>query len=77
MKVRLLIFGQLTDETGASELTLEDLTDTDTLRQVLFERYPSLKTKNFTTAVNNKVISGNTILTDNSTVALMPPFSGG
>lgn len=77
MKINLLIFGQLTDDTGASSLVLEDITDTDTLHQILLETYPSLKTKKFTIAVNAKLITGNTQLTDNNIIALMPPFSGG
>ena len=77
MKINLLIFGQLTDDTGAATLVLEDITDTDTLNEILLERYPSLKSRKFTVAVNAKLITANTPLTDNSTVALMPPFSGG
>ena len=77
MKINLLIFGQLTDDTGAATLVLEDITNTDTLNEILLERYPSLKSRKFTVAVNAKLITANTPLTDNSTVALMPPFSGG
>ena len=77
MKISLLIFGQLADDTGASSLVLEDITDTDTLKNILLERYPSLKTRKFTIAVNAKLITANTQLIDNSTIALMPPFSGG
>ncbi|MDO9373983.1 MAG: MoaD/ThiS family protein [Ferruginibacter sp.] len=77
MKINLLIFGQLTDDIGSSKLELEEIADTDTLHHILLHRYPSLKDRKFTIAVDAKLITTNTSLTDHSTVALMPPFSGG
>ena len=77
MKVGLLIFGQLTEDIDATDLELGDQADTNALYTLLLERYPSLRTKSFTIAVNNKLVVDNTPLTENNTIALMPPFSGG
>ena len=76
MPVNIIIFGQLTDIAGNS-LSLEGIADTDQLVNKLNELYPALADKKFVVAVDKKVISGNTVLTSNNTVALLPPFSGG
>ena len=77
MKVNIILFGQLTDITGADTVTLEDVVDTDSLVVTLHENYPALINSKYVIAVDKKVISANTLLTNNCTVALLPPFSGG
>jgi len=77
MNVTLLLFGQLTDITGTGTLLLEEIVDTDNLVKRLQENYPAFIHSKFLIAVNKKVISANTLLSDNCTVALLPPFSGG
>ncbi|MEJ8843311.1 MoaD/ThiS family protein [Lacibacter sp. H375] len=76
MRVEVLFFGKLVDIAGAS-LVLNDITSTDELLEQLRLQYPALATEKFIMAVDKKTISTNTSLTDNSTVALLPPFSGG
>jgi sulfur-carrier protein len=77
MQINLIIFGRLTDITGKSTMTLSGISDTNTLVKQLHELYPLLAVNKYVIAVDRKVISDNTILKENSTVALMPPFSGG
>jgi len=77
MKVKILLFGQLTDITGADTITLEGVVDTDSLAASLHGNYPGLINAKYVIAVDKKVISENTLLVNNSTVALLPPFSGG
>ena len=72
-----MIFGQLKDITGKSELTLYDIPDTDTLIKTLQSLYPALTNTKFAIALNKKVISTNTILEGDNNIALLPPFSGG
>jgi len=76
MRINIIIFGQLADITG-STLSLENVTDTNTLVKELHSLYPVLSDSKYVIAVNNKMVNENTILTANSTVALLPPFSGG
>jgi sulfur-carrier protein len=76
MQVNILFFGQLTDITG-SQLVLQEIRDTDALKAELNKRYPALVNSKFIITVDKKNIVENTILNDNSTVALLPPFSGG
>ncbi len=77
MQVKIIVFGQLVDIINSSELTLSDISDTNTLQHELNKRYPSLANANFMMAVDKQTVQGNTILKENSTVALLPPFSGG
>jgi len=77
MKVEILFFGQLTDISGIDAITLEDIADTDSMVETLQNSYPSLSHSKYIIAVDKKVIAENTILTNNCTVALLPPFSGG
>ena len=77
MKINVIFFGQLTDITGTAAVTVEDINDTSSLLEHLNKTYPALANSKYIIAVDKKVIAENTKLTDHSTVALMPPFSGG
>jgi molybdopterin synthase sulfur carrier subunit len=76
MPVNIIIFGRLTDIAGNS-LALENITDTNSLVKELHILYPALAEAKYVIAVNKKVVNENTTLTENSKVALLPPFSGG
>ncbi len=76
MKINILIFGQLCDLLGEN-FVLHNVADTNSLTAVLNEKYPELVDSKYVMAVNKKLVTENIILTDNSTVALLPPFSGG
>jgi molybdopterin converting factor small subunit len=39
--------------------------------------YPALADKKYVVAVDKQDVTTNTVLTNNNTVALLPPFSGG
>lgn len=76
MRVEVLFFGKLVDIAGAS-LVLNDITSTDELLDQLRLQFPALATEKFIMAVDKKTVTANAHLTDNCTVALLPPFSGG
>lgn len=77
MQVTILTFGQITEITGSSKVCLQHITDTDSLQQQLQQQYPQLQQIKYAIAVDKKLISGNTALTEGSIIAVMPPFSGG
>ena len=76
MPVNVIIFGRLTDIAGSS-LALENIADTNSLVKELNILYPALADAKYAIAVDKKVVNENTTLTENSIVALLPPFSGG
>ena len=76
MQINIIIFGQLCDLLGEN-LVMNNVDDTDSLTSILNERYPELARSKYMMAVDKKLVKGNTLLNNNSTVALLPPFSGG
>ena len=77
MELRIMIFGQLTDILKSNELTLNGIADTNSLVSELNKRYPALAGTKYMMAVNKQTVITNTILKEDSIVALLPPFSGG
>jgi molybdopterin converting factor small subunit len=77
MKVNVLIFGPLKDVTGTNACEVNDVEDTDEMIAKMNGRYPGLKKMKYLIAVEKDIVQGNTILRDNFTVALLPPYSGG
>ena len=76
MQINIILFGQLCEVLGES-LVLNDIADTNNLQSVLNNKYPALNHSKYVMAVNKKLVTENTVLTQNCTVALLPPFSGG
>ena len=77
MKIKMKIFGQLAEIIGSDQITVKDMEDTDQLVRYLKVLHPQLGEIKFSIAVDKKIIEENTILTGNSVVALLPPYSGG
>ena len=77
MEITLVLFGQLVDITGTTHFSVEGITDTNALMQYLHQQYPALATTKYAIAVDKKIVRENTALHNGTTVALLPPFSGG
>lgn len=75
--IEVMFFGQLTDATGVSSAMVEEVANTDTLINMMKMRYPSLVSSTYMVAINNTMVTENTIIRSGSKVAFMPPFSGG
>ena len=76
MSVKIILFGKLAEIAGSS-VSIDNVTDTDGLINVLHKNYPALSNIKYVIAVDKQVIKENTALSRKSTVALLPPFSGG
>lgn len=76
MQVNIIIFGQLCDLLGEN-MILQDIADTNSLVIKLKEKFPKLADMKYVIAVDKRIVNVNTILNNNNTVALLPPFSGG
>jgi molybdopterin converting factor small subunit len=76
-QMNIMVFGQLEDITGASIISIDEVKDTEQLLNSLYIRFPQLKEKKMLIAVDQKIIQENTVINDQSAVALLPPFSGG
>jgi len=77
MKIKILFFGILQEATGKQEITLNDISDSDTLLNQLKSSMPGLKNYTFRLAINHEFIDNNCTLKEGDIVAVMPPFAGG
>ena len=77
MPVTVLFFGPLIDVTGIRTLTLENVTDTDALKQHLHAHFPTLVKARYLLAVDKQITQENTALKNNETIALLPRYAGG
>jgi molybdopterin synthase sulfur carrier subunit len=78
MKVEVLFFGSLTEHTGISSTTLENVRDTRQLLAALESRWPGLTERTHRLALNQSFVKGEEVsLKDGDEVAVMPPFAGG
>lgn len=77
MKVKVLLFGMLSDKTRNPSVEAEDIQDTDELKRQLEERFPSLIGMQYNLSVNQEIYKENVELYDGDEVALLPPFAGG
>jgi molybdopterin synthase sulfur carrier subunit len=77
MNLNIKYFGLLAEVTQCKEETLMfSKNSVSDLLEVLFEKYPNLKEKDFQVAQNLEIVSKDAILL-NTEIALLPPFSGG
>lgn len=77
MQVTIKLFGLLTDITLASSVSIDNVKDTDEAISKLQQLYPPLKQSQYIIAVDKEIIHNNTLLTENTTMALLPPYAGG
>jgi molybdopterin synthase sulfur carrier subunit len=77
METKIILFGSLLDDVGASSIDIILPHDTDSLLSLLQQQYPILNERKFLISVDRKIINGNTAITASSEIALLPPFSGG
>jgi len=77
MKLNIKYFGLIAEITKCNEETLEVSKSTiSDLRNVLFNKYPELKNKDFQVAQEQEIVSNDTLISGEE-LALLPPFSGG
>lgn len=74
--MRIIAFGKIAELIG-EDIAGNSFPDTDTLRTMLDEMYPALKQLNYQIAVNKEIVHTNTQISEDATIALLPPFSGG
>ena len=76
MSVKIILFGKLAEIAGGT-VSVDNVADTDSLIIALHKDYPEFFKTKYLIAVDKQVIKENTVLNKKSTVALLPPFSGG
>ena len=77
MEIDIISFGKIAEFVVNQRITVDGINDTDQLKNYLEHSFPLLTTTKYKLAVNKTIIQTNTLLNNNDSVALMPPFSGG
>ncbi|UKN01055.1 MoaD/ThiS family protein [Paracrocinitomix mangrovi] len=79
MKLKLVYFAQISDITGKSKeiIDLVEGNTTEDLTKLLETMYPQLINSVYKIAVNQLLIVDKVELSENTEVALLPPFAGG
>ncbi|GAC1425609.1 MAG: hypothetical protein NVSMB7_02020 [Chitinophagaceae bacterium] len=77
MQVQIVLFGQLADIAGNNKIVVNNISGTDELVKAVNTLYPGMAGIKYMVAVDKKTIRENTILNETTSVALLPPFSGG
>lgn len=77
MQLNIKYFGLLAEITGCHEEMIPfDGSKLYELLDIVFEKYPELKQKDFQLAHNQEIVSSDIQITTNE-IAFLPPFSGG
>ena len=76
MAVKIQLYGQLKQITGASEI-MTDAADTDGLIKEVAARFPLLENLTCLIAVDRNIVQTNTAIKAGQELALLPPYSGG
>ena len=77
MEINLLAFGQIAAITGQTTFKISGVKNTDEIKEKLSALFPAVKDINYSIAVNRQLVQESTVLKQDDTVALLPPFSGG
>ena len=77
MDIKILFFGVIADLTSQNEMSLSNVSDTDSLKEALLQKYPEIAKYKYILSVNHKIVNDSISLNDNDEVELLPPFAGG
>jgi sulfur-carrier protein len=75
--IEIIAFGVAARIIGAPRITWPYIGDIDELRWALIRRYPELRNVPFVLAVNKDIRPDDLHIPPGSTIAVMPPYSGG
>ena len=77
MEIQLISFGKIAEFLENQHMEVSDINNTDQLKHYLESSFPQLATMKYKVAVNKILVQENTLIKNNDSVAIMPPFSGG
>lgn len=80
MKILIKYFGLIVDITKVDEESLEvnfESITVNAFKEIIVQKYPQLAEIIFYFALNETIVTTDSILQQNDTIALLPPFAGG
>lgn len=73
----VFLFGRLVEIIGSEKISMENISDTHSLKSQLEERFPALRNCQYVFAVNRKICNENCKINTGDEISLLPPFAGG
>jgi len=77
MEIEIISFGKISEFISNQRIIVDGVNDTDGLKTHLEATFPLLSGTKYKFALNKTIVQGNSQITHNDIVAIMPPFSGG
>lgn len=79
MKLDILYFGLVAEAVKATkeEFVVNTSITVDELQNLLIKKYTVLSNLSYKIAVNKELVNTNTLITEDSEIAILPPFAGG
>lgn len=77
MEIEIISFGKIAEFIGNQKIEIAGINNTDELKAHLEASFPSLRNMKYKLALNKHIVQRNSDISNNDTVAIMPPFSGG
>ena len=75
--MKILFFASIAEFTKCDTLLVQQVSDTESLKMVLKDKFPGIEKLSFSIAVNKNLVTSKADLAESDEVALLPPFSGG
>lgn len=75
--MQVLVFGQLKEITGSNSINVPAAASTEELVAWLSVTYPAMAGLKYLVAVDKEIVQENTMLKEENTIALLPPYAGG
>jgi molybdopterin converting factor small subunit len=79
MNLKIQFFGMIAELVGKEQLELNAFQGSalDEVEAYLLQEFPDLSKMTYTMSLNRQVVDKGTELTEQSEIALLPPFAGG
>jgi sulfur-carrier protein len=77
MEIKIISFGEITGFINHQKIEVDGIAGTYALKQYPENRFPVMKGIKYKLALNKNIVQQNTQITNQATIAIMPPFSGG
>ncbi|MBK7816151.1 MAG: MoaD/ThiS family protein [Sphingobacteriaceae bacterium] len=75
--IRIDLYGVLAEIAGKQQLIYSNIKDIHSLKKKVNTNFPEMDAYNYIIAINNMIVHENVQIPLGSSIALMPPFSGG
>ncbi len=79
MKLNILYFGLVAEavKQTSEELVIDATITVNELQNLLIEKYTVLSNLSYKVAVNKELVNTETLISEDSEIAVLPPFAGG